>query len=269
MDNRPGPELGQDYGRCEVCNGVFKKRGIKIHQSKSECGKILERRKSQPHCSVVKTQESGEQPKPGTTPQSEGIVPVEGKDIARDAGPLHTETKERSAENKPVVSTAKQRKPAIVNGVKDQPLLTQWFYKKENNCSNYQEKGERDQQPVECQEDQASPFTKEELSEKPENQGAWHRKKKQRRVSEYLQQGERHNTGGEKVIHQSSAVQEHSESEKVEKGMTASREETQTNEGRSQVDMGRQGTASPVGNSKKYICSHRGGSTSAVGGNDM
>ena len=78
IGNGRGPDKGHEYGLCEVCNGRFElKRGIKIHQSKTKCGKILmERRAQTQSCCSVDTQKSGGQPDPGKTPQCEGKASV-------------------------------------------------------------------------------------------------------------------------------------------------------------------------------------------------
>ena len=78
IGNGRGPDKGHEYGLCEVCNGRFElKRGVKIHQSKTKCGKILmERRAQTQSCCSVDTQKSGGQPDPGKTPQCEGKASV-------------------------------------------------------------------------------------------------------------------------------------------------------------------------------------------------
>ena len=91
IGNGRGPDIGHEYGLCEVCNRRFElKRGIKIHQSKTECGKILKERRAQTQsCCSVDTQKSGGQPDPGKTPQCEGkdsVIEKVSQDTRNDGG---------------------------------------------------------------------------------------------------------------------------------------------------------------------------------------
>ena len=47
VGTRTESNASTNLGECEVCGNTFKKRGIKIHQSRSSCGKILQQQQQQ------------------------------------------------------------------------------------------------------------------------------------------------------------------------------------------------------------------------------